>query len=85
MDIDLHPMTVIVGENDVGKTSCMLAVQSLFERKKLEDKNDFFHGKTDEPVVIEAVFDCPQPTPEQAVFVCSESIRVQCRYSLRDH
>ena len=42
MDIAFHPMTVIIGENDVGKTSCMLAIKTLFESKKLETDADLF-------------------------------------------
>jgi len=31
-------MTVIIGENDCGKTSVMLALQTFFEGKKLTDE-----------------------------------------------
>ena len=51
---------------------------------RIEDKNDFFHGKTEQPVIIEAVFDCPQPTPEQAIFICRQTIRVRCTYPFGD-
>jgi len=55
MDIAFHPMTVIVGENDVGKTSCMLAIQTLFERKKLDDENDYFKAEKDRMSAIKII------------------------------
>ena len=56
MDMTFQPMTVIIGENDVGKTSCMLAIQTLFETTKLEDKSDFFKCDVSRRVAIEARF-----------------------------
>jgi len=42
IDISFRPMTVIIGENDVGKSSLMFALRALFESKKLDDPADFF-------------------------------------------
>ncbi len=82
MEIDFLPMTVIIGENDVGKTSCMLAVKTLFESKKLDSKNDYFKAMVDREVVIEATFETTKPSPDQAEFVCDNkgSIRIRCTY-----
>ena len=75
-------MTVIIGENDVGKTSCMLAVKTLFESKKLEEDSEFFMGNRERTVILEAVFTCRSPTEEQAAFVSSTGdLRVRCSYS----
>ena len=40
--ISFSNMTVIIGENDCGKTSVMLALQVFFEAKKLNDESDYF-------------------------------------------
>jgi hypothetical protein len=83
MDIEFHPMTVIIGENDVGKTSCMLAIKTLFESKKLETDADLFMRDRSRSVVLEAQFVCPSPTPEQDRFVTpSGEIRARCTYPL---
>lgn len=57
LSIDLSNMTVIIGENDCGKTSIMLALQVFFKGKKLSDTADYFKRKTNNPVVIEVKFD----------------------------
>ena len=84
MAIEFHPMTVIVGENDVGKTSCMLAIQTLFERKKLEDKSDYFKARTENPVIIDACFVCPAPNDAQMAFIADGSIRLKCTYPINE-
>jgi putative ATP-dependent endonuclease of OLD family len=79
MEIDFQPMTVLIGENDVGKTSCMLAIRLIFEVKKLEDPNDFFKRLTDREVIIEAKFEAKEPTPTQAKYCCDSAGRVRLR------
>lgn len=82
MDIEFHPMTVIIGENDVGKTSCMLAIKTLFESKKLETEADLFMRDRSRSLVVAAQFDCPSPTPEQARFVTQRGhICARCTYA----
>ena len=56
LSIDLSNMTVIIGENDCGKTSVMLALEVFFEAKKLADPADYFKKDISTPVVIEAEF-----------------------------
>ena len=81
MDVSFHPMTVVIGENDVGKTSCMLAVKTLFESKKLEEESDFFMRDKSRTVLLDAVFACSSPTQEQGPYVSSEGVlRVRCSY-----
>ncbi len=84
IDVTLHPMTVIIGENDVGKTSCLLAIQTLFECPKLDLKTDFFKGDTTRSIVIDATFACAAPTDANAEFLCApgDLIRVRCTYHL---
>jgi predicted ATP-dependent endonuclease of OLD family len=50
-------MTVIIGENDCGKTSVMLALEVFFEGRKLNDPADYFKKIITNPVVIEADFE----------------------------
>jgi len=57
LEIQLSAMTVVIGENDCGKTSVMLALETFFEKKKLSDPADYFKKTVGTPVVIEAVFD----------------------------
>ncbi len=49
-------MAVIIGENDCGKTSIMLALEAFFNGKKFNDKADYFKKNTDIPIVIEIDF-----------------------------
>lgn len=85
VDIKFQPMTVIIGENDVGKTSCMLALKTLFESKKLETDADLFRRDRALSVVLDAKFDCPSPTPEQKRFVSTAGgIHARCTYALRE-
>jgi len=47
LPIDFSNMTVIIGENDSGKTSIMLALEVFFNAKKLTDPADYFKKKID--------------------------------------
>jgi putative ATP-dependent endonuclease of OLD family len=55
--IDFSDMTVIIGENDCGKTSVMLALEVFFEGMKLNNKSDYFKKETINPVIIQARFE----------------------------
>jgi predicted ATP-dependent endonuclease of OLD family len=56
LSIDFSNMTVIIGENDCGKTSVMLALAAFFDAKKLTDPADYFKKDTYTPVLIEVTF-----------------------------
>ncbi|HUW83073.1 MAG TPA: AAA family ATPase [Phycisphaerae bacterium] len=82
MEMAFAPMTVIIGENDVGKTSCMLAIRTLFEEKRLTEAADFFMHNTDVPVVMQGTFLCDDASPEQALYVDPNShMQVRASYS----
>jgi predicted ATP-dependent endonuclease of OLD family len=49
-------MSVIIGENDCGKTSIMFALQAFFDNKKMSDSCDYFKKCTNEPIEIEIHF-----------------------------
>jgi len=57
VSIDFSNMTVIIGENDCGKTSVMLALQTFFESKKLDSQSDYFKKEVSNPVIVEVKFD----------------------------
>lgn len=56
LSIEFSNMTVIIGENDCGKTSVMLAIEVFFSGKKLTDRADYFKKDTKTPIVIEVAF-----------------------------
>ncbi len=57
LPLELSNMTVIIGENDCGKTSVMLAMEAFFEGTKLNDPSDYFKKDIRTPVIIDVVFD----------------------------
>jgi len=56
LSIEFSNMTVIIGENDCGKTSVMLSLEVFFDGKKLTDRADYFKKDTSTPIVIEVAF-----------------------------
>lgn len=56
----LSQFSVLIGENDVGKTSFLYALDRFFSGKKLNNPEDFFKHETDRDVVVQlAVTDLP--------------------------
>jgi len=73
--INFSDMTVIIGENDCGKTSVMLALQTFFESKKLDSQADYFKKEVSNPVIIEVRFDQFEKIPtEQPVDTTKELV-----------
>lgn len=56
LELKLASLSVIIGENDCGKTSVMLALQTFFNGAKLTDKGDYFKTNVQQPVQIEVQF-----------------------------
>ena len=56
VDFSLGRMAVLIGENDVGKTSVLNALKTFYANKKLSDRNDFHLHDCDSPVVITLTF-----------------------------
>ena len=56
LSIDFSNMTVIIGENDCGKTSVMLSLEVFFDGKKLTDEANYFKKDTSKAVEIEVTF-----------------------------
>ena len=60
VDFRLGAMAVLIGENDVGKTSVLNALKTFYANKKLSDENDFHLHDCDNPVVITLTFLCDE-------------------------
>lgn len=56
IEFELGKMAVLIGENDVGKTSVLNALKAFYANKKLEDKHDFHCHDCTAPVVITLSF-----------------------------
>ena len=58
VDFRLSSMAVLIGENDVGKTSVLNALKAFYTNKKLADSNDFHQHDCEKPVVITLTYLC---------------------------
>jgi predicted ATP-dependent endonuclease of OLD family len=56
VSVELNEFSVILGENDVGKTSFLYALEKFFSQKKLADQKDWYKGETDEPIQVILTF-----------------------------
>ncbi len=80
--VDMQPMSVIIGENDTGKTSLMLALDSFFTAKKLDNKEDFFRRDTSKPIVLRVSFaDVENGAPAARYLDCNGQVRFECSYT----
>lgn len=52
----LNQFSVILGENDVGKTSFLYALETFFQQKKLTEKKCWYMENTDAPIRIVLTF-----------------------------
>ena len=59
ISIPLMQFSVLLGENDVGKTSVLYALDSFFQNKKISDPDYFFKKDTSKNITIELTFDNP--------------------------
>lgn len=57
IEFELGKMAVLIGENDVGKTSVLNALKTFYGGKKLDDQNDFHGHDCNLPVVITLDFE----------------------------
>ena len=56
VSIPLNTFSVLLGENDVGKTSFLYALDEFFLGKKIDDRNDWFKGETGNDIRIVLTF-----------------------------
>lgn len=54
--VPLQQFSVLLGENDVGKTSFLYAIEKFFLNKKLNDPKDWYQKITDNPIRITITF-----------------------------
>jgi len=59
VSIPLMQFSVLLGENDVGKTSVLYALDSFFQNKKISDPDCYFKRDTSKNITIELTFDNP--------------------------
>ena len=59
VSIPLMQFSVLLGENDVGKTSVLYALDYFFQNKKISDPDYFFKKDTSKNITIELTFDNP--------------------------
>jgi len=64
VSIPLKRFSVLLGENDVGKTSVLYALDSFFQNKKISDKDCFFKRDKSVNIKIELSFDDIPDDPE---------------------
>lgn len=57
VSIAFSQFSVILGENDVGKTSLLYAIEKFFLQKKMNDPKDWFKEETGSPIRIVLTFD----------------------------
>lgn len=56
ISIPLKQFSVLLGENDVGKTSFLYALDAFFLNKKISDADNFFKKDTSKDITINATF-----------------------------
>src|SRR3989344_49613 len=56
VDIPLNKCSILLGENDVGKTSFLLALERFFANKKIDAEEDFFNRDKTTDVIITLTF-----------------------------
>jgi len=83
--INLSDMTVIIGENDCGKTSVMLALQTFFESKKLDSESDYFKKGVSNPVIIEVKFDQPKEVLAEPPVATTKEILVRRTFAFNQN
>lgn len=54
--VPLQQFSVLLGENDVGKSSFLYAIEKFFLNKKLTDPKDWYQRNTDNPIRITITF-----------------------------
>lgn len=64
VDIPLNQFSVLLGENDVGKTSFLYALDAFFLSKKISDLDDFFKRDTSKNISISLKFMSTPNIPE---------------------
>ena len=56
VSVPLQQLSILLGENDVGKTSFLYALENFFIGKKLTDPKDWYKRNTDNAIRITITF-----------------------------
>ena len=54
--VSLSNLSILLGENDAGKTSVLHALDKFFVGKKLDDEQDWFKHDTSQPISVTLTF-----------------------------
>ena len=69
--VPLSQFSVLIGENDVGKTSFLYAINNFFVEQKLNDENDFFKKEINRVISITLSF-CDLPKDDDLETIKNE-------------
>jgi putative ATP-dependent endonuclease of the OLD family len=64
IEVPFNRFSVIIGENDVGKTSLLHALNAFFENKKIDREETFFKKETDRIIKVTLTFGSIPDEPE---------------------
>jgi len=64
VSVPLRQFSVLLGENDVGKTAFLYALEAFFQGKKIDDPDDYFKRDTNKNITIILTFDSLPPKHE---------------------
>lgn len=68
--IPLQPFSILIGENDVGKTSVLSALSRFYDGKKLSSPDDWYNRDTHEPITVSVTYtDLPKNDDVQKIAV----------------
>ena len=72
VSVPLNQFSVLIGENDVGKTSFLFALDKFFTGKKLSEVTDWFKEDTSKDIRIVLTFQKVPETEELSSFIRSD-------------
>lgn len=57
----VHPFSILIGENDVGKTSVLRALSHFYEGKKISSRDEWYRRESNQPIEISVTYsDLPE-------------------------
>jgi putative ATP-dependent endonuclease of the OLD family len=75
VSVSMQQFSVLLGENDVGKTSFLYALDKFFIGKKLSDEKDWFRKRKDAPIRITITFSgIPESEDTRAIMRSDKTI-----------
>ncbi|MFA6278701.1 MAG: AAA family ATPase [Candidatus Paceibacterota bacterium] len=85
VDVPLNKCSILLGENDVGKTSFLLALDRFFANKKISDEEDFFNRDTSADITLTLTFsDLPTDPTLDSIQKADGTITVRKTFSFNE-